>query len=160
MCPACNAIHYHNPRIITGCIPVHEDRILLCKRAIEPRRGYWTLPAGFLENGETIAEGAVRETLEEACAKVDLGELYGVFDVPHIGQVHMFYRATLKAPDFQPGAESLETRLFREEEIPWDSLAFPVIRLILEHYFDNRKTGCFTMKTARIDRSLSRSRPL
>jgi ADP-ribose pyrophosphatase YjhB (NUDIX family) len=160
MCPACNAIHYHNPRIITGCIPVHEDRILLCKRAIEPRRGYWTLPAGFLETGETIAEGAVRETLEEACAKVDLGELYGVFDVPHIGQVHMFYRATLKAPDFQPGAESLETRLFREEEIPWDSLAFPVIRLILEHYFDNRKTGCFTMKTARIDRSLSRSRPL
>ncbi|MCK9505541.1 MAG: NUDIX hydrolase [Porticoccaceae bacterium] len=160
VCPACNAVHYHNPRIITGCIPIHENRILLCKRAIEPRSGYWTLPAGFLENGETIAEGAARETREEACASVTLKELYGVFDVPHIGQVHMFYRATLNDLNFQPGAESLETRLFREAEIPWDRLAFPVIRIILEHYFENSKTGQFTMKTARVDRSPPRSRSL
>jgi len=160
VCPACAAIHYRNPRIITGCLPIHEDKILLCKRAIEPRSGYWTLPAGFLENGETLSEGAIRETMEEACAQVQLGELYGIFDVPHIAQVHIFYRASLENLDFQPGEESLETRLFRENEIPWDRLAFPVIRMILEHYFKDRKTGEFTMKTARIDRPPSRTQAL
>lgn len=124
---------------------------MLCKRAIEPRRGYWTLPAGFLEAGETIADGASRETLEEACAQVELQELYSVVDIPHINQVYMFYRAVLKDLNFAPGIESLETALFTEQDIPWNILAFPVIGLILEYFFADRKTGNYSLKTAKLD---------
>ena len=126
VCDSCDEIHYQNPRIIAGCLPVHEDRVLLCRRAIEPRSGLWTLPAGFLENGETVAEGATRETREEANASVKIVDLYTLFSLPHISQVYMFYLAHLTDLDFSPGEETLETRLFSEHEIPWDELAFPV----------------------------------
>lgn len=151
VCTVCASIHYHNPRIITGCLPAHEDAVLLCRRAIEPRKGYWTLPAGFLEAGETIADGAVRETLEEAGARVNLHELYGVVDIPHISQVYMFFRASLADLEFAPGTESLETVLFAEQDIPWNELAFPVIGLMLKHYFEDRKNGSYTLKTAKLD---------
>lgn len=151
VCADCDYIHYHNPKIITGCIPAYEDRVLLCRRAIEPRHGFWTLPAGFLENGETLEEGAVRETLEEACARVNLHELHGVFDIPHISQVYMFYRATLTDLAFSPGAESLETALFSQDEVPWENLAFPVITLMLRHYFADYQSGQYSLKTAKID---------
>lgn len=159
VCPSCETVHYQNPRIITGCIPVYEDRVLLCRRSIEPRRGFWTLPAGFLENGESVAEGARRETLEEALAHVELDELYGVYDILHIAQVYMIYRGRLITPDFAPGDESLETALFREEEVPWEDMAFPVMRMVLEQFFADRRRGKFTLKSARIDRRLSPTRP-
>jgi len=151
VCSRCATIHYHNPRIITGCLPVHEGRVLLCRRAIEPRKGFWTVPCGFLECGETIAEGAARETMEEACARVELQGLYGIIDIPHISQVYMLYRAHLADLDFAPGAESLETALLAEQDIPWQDLAFPVMNLILEHFFAESKTGTFTLKTVKLD---------
>jgi len=144
-------VHYHNPRIITGCLATHEGAVLLCRRAIEPRKGFWTLPCGFLESGETIAEGAMRETREEACARVELQALYGIIDVPHISQIYMLYRGQLLDPTFAPGTESLETALFAEPDIPWRELAFPVMNLILEHFFAESKTGIFTLKTAKLD---------
>jgi len=153
VCSSCAHVHYRNPRIITGCIPVHEDRVLLCRRAIEPRHGFWTLPAGFLEHGETIAEGAGRETLEEANARVDIHGLYAIYDVLHIGQVYMFHRATLADLDFSPGEESLATELFREQDIPWDELAFPVIGLVLKDFFADRGRGAYPLKTATINRN-------
>ncbi|HLS98299.1 MAG: NUDIX hydrolase [Porticoccaceae bacterium] len=151
VCDACTTVHYQNPRVITGCIPVHGDRILLCRRAIEPRRGFRTLPAGFLEQGETTAEGAMRECLEEANARVSLDGLYGVYDILHIGQVYLFYRATLADLDFHPGDESLETALFREEEIPWDDLAFRVVTLALRQFFADRREGSFALRHGAID---------
>jgi ADP-ribose pyrophosphatase YjhB (NUDIX family) len=138
VCDACGTIHYQNPRVVTGCLPVFEDRVLLCKRAIEPRHGYWTLPAGFLENGETTMEGAIRETWEEAYANVELTGLYTVFNLPHISQVYMFFRAELRDLNYRAGAESLDVQLFTEQEIPWDELAFPVVRDTLKHYFADR----------------------
>jgi ADP-ribose pyrophosphatase YjhB (NUDIX family) len=135
VCESCEMIHYQNPKIITGCLPFFEDKVLLCKRSIAPREGYWTLPAGFLENGETTSQGALRETVEEANASATIIELYTLFSLPHISQVYMFYRAKLVDLDFHPGEESLETRLFEEHEIPWDELAFPVITETLRHYF-------------------------
>ncbi len=147
VCDTCHAIHYQNPRIIAGCLPVFEDRVLLCKRSIEPRAGKWTLPAGFLENGETTAHGALRETFEEANAHAEIIELYTLFNLPHISQVYMFYRARLTDLDFSPGEESLETRLFREPEIPWDELAFPVITRTLEHFYADRKSNHFPVRT-------------
>jgi ADP-ribose pyrophosphatase YjhB (NUDIX family) len=153
VCSQCSTVHYRNPRIITGCLPVFEDSVLLCKRAIEPRSGYWTLPAGFLESGESIAEGAVRETLEEACAEVEIQHLYGVIDILHISQIYIFYLAHLKNLDFRPGNESLETRLFSAAEIPWEELAFPSVTWILEHYFDDIKHGKFSLKTDIMDAS-------
>lgn len=154
ICPACKTIHYQNPRVIMGCIPQWEDRILLCKRAIQPRHGYWTLPAGFLENGETIAQAAIRETLEEANADVELLELYTVINVPHIHQLHMFYLARLKAPVFSPGVESLETALYTEDEIPWDDLAFPTVHRTLKAYFADRRQGRYTQHVLDITRPL------
>ena len=128
VCDACETIHYINPKVIVGCLPTVGDKILLCKRAIEPRYGKWTLPAGFMENGETSADGAARETWEEAAAKaVDL-VLYRIFDVPHISQVYLFYRCGIENDEFGAGPESLESALFSEEEIPWDELAFPTVR--------------------------------
>ena len=153
VCTACTTIHYQNPRIITGCLATHEDAVLLCRRAIEPRHGYWTLPAGFLENGETIADGAARESYEEAHAQLTIHGLYGIFDIVYIGQVHMFYRATLDNLEFHPGPESLETRLFREDEIPWRQLAFPVNNLVLKAFFEDRKRGHFPLHQRAVQRS-------
>lgn len=145
-CDACGYIHYENPRIVAGCIPQWQEQVLLCRRSIDPRSGLWTLPAGFLEQGETIAEGAVRETWEEALARVETGELYTVINVPHIHQVHMFYLATLPEPEYGVGAESLETRLFSEQEIPWDKLAFPTVIFTLKAYFEDRREGRFLQR--------------
>lgn len=147
ICDACDTIHYQNPRIITGCIPVYRQQILLCKRAIEPRYGYWTLPAGFLENGETIAEGAQRECVEEANALICNAELYTVIDIPHINQVYVFYRGDLTEPAFSAGVESLQVELFAEEDIPWGEIAFPSVTKTLEHYFADRKVGIFPVHT-------------
>ena len=151
VCDACSSIHYLNPRMVVGCIPEWEDRILLCKRAIEPRYGYWTLPAGFMENGETVAQAAMRETLEEAHARVELHPIYSMFSVPHVSQVHVFYRAKLLDLDFGAGVESLEVKLFSEDEIPWDDLAFRTVSTTLKHYFADRKTGSFGMHTGDIE---------
>ena len=151
VCDACSSIHYLNPRMVVGCIPEWEDRILLCKRAIEPRYGYWTLPAGFMENGETVAQAAMRETLEEAHARVELHPIYSMFSVPHVSQVHVFYRAKLLDLDFGAGVESLEVKLFSEDEIPWDDLAFRTVSTTLKHYYADRKTGSFGMHTGDID---------
>jgi len=141
VCPACHAIHYSNPKMVIGCIPEWEDKILLCKRAIEPRLGYWTPPAGFMENGETTSEGALRETLEEARARVEIGDLFSMLSVPHVNQVHIFYRARLLDLEFAPGAESQEVALFAEDEIPWNEIAFRTISTTLRHYYADRKLG-------------------
>jgi ADP-ribose pyrophosphatase YjhB (NUDIX family) len=134
-------IHYQNPRAVVGTVPVMGQQVLLCKRAIEPRYGFWTLPAGFMENGETTGEGASRETLEEAGAKVELQGLYSVIDVPHVDQIHLFFRARLLNTDFDPGTESLEVKLFNESEIPWDDLAFRTVAQTLRWYFEDRATS-------------------
>jgi ADP-ribose pyrophosphatase YjhB (NUDIX family) len=143
VCEACETIHYQNPKMVIGCIPEWADRILLCRRAIEPRHGLWTVPAGFMENGETVAQAALRETLEEANARVELAEMYSVISVPHVNQVHIFYRARLLDLDFRPGAESLEVQLFAEAEIPWQEIAFRTIATTLRHYFADRKVGAY-----------------
>lgn len=141
VCGACQFIHYQNPKMVVGAIPEWGDRILLCKRAIEPRHGKWTLPAGFMENGETVAEGAARETLEEANARVEIGDLYSMISVPHVDQVHLFYRARLLDLDFSAGTESLEVALFEESEIPWKEIAFRTISTTLQRYFADRRDG-------------------
>lgn len=146
VCPACQTVHYENPKIVAGCIPVWGEKILLCRRAIAPRRGYWTLPAGFMENGESMAQAAMRETIEEACARVKNLTLYSVFDLPHISQVHGFFRADLCDLDFAVGIESLEVALFSEDDIPWHELAFPTIGRILTCYFEDRKTAQFPVR--------------
>jgi len=143
VCDHCGAIHYQNPRIVVGAVPAWEDRVLLCRRAIEPRLGKWTLPAGFMENGETVAEGAIRETLEEACARIRIDGMFSVVSVPRVNQVHVFYRAQLVGPEFSPGEESLETMLFAEADIPWDEIAFPTVHFTLQRYFDDYRRGTF-----------------
>lgn len=146
ICDSCDTIHYQNPRIIAGCLPFHEDKVLLCRRAIAPREGFWTLPAGFLENGETTAQGALRETMEEANARAEIVQLYTLFSLPHISQIYMFFRAELTDLDFHPGEESLETKLFTHAEIPWNDLAFPVITETLKHYFDDLPKAVFPIR--------------
>ncbi len=141
VCSECGVIHYQNPKIVVGCIPEWEDRILLCRRAIEPRPGLWTVPSGFMENAETLVQGAARETLEEANARVNMGPLYAIYNLPHINQVHVLFRAQLLDLDFKPGIESLDVQLFGESEFPWDTLAFRVIREPLKRYFDERRQG-------------------
>jgi ADP-ribose pyrophosphatase YjhB (NUDIX family) len=143
VCDACGTIQYENPKVVVGCIPVRGDRILICRRAIEPRYGLWTLPAGFMENEETAAEGAMREAMEEAHANVEIEDLYTVFSVPHISQVHMMFRAKLLNDDFRAGTESLDVKLVTEHEIPWHELAFTVVRRTLEHFLEDRKRGVF-----------------
>jgi len=150
ICDACGAIHYQNPKIVTGCLAVHEHRVLLCRRAIAPRAGLWTLPAGFLENGETTVEGAVRETWEEAFANVSVKGLYTLFNLPHISQIYMFFLADLVDLDFRAGPESADVRLFDEGEVPWDELAFPVVRDTLTHYFRDRQQGAFPVRVGDI----------
>jgi ADP-ribose pyrophosphatase YjhB (NUDIX family) len=143
VCQSCDTVHYLNPKLVVGCIPEWEGRILLCRRAIEPRYGRWTLPAGFMENGETTSQGAARETLEEACARVEIGELFSLVNVSHIDQVHLFYRGKMLDNEFSPGIESLETALFSEADIPWQELAFRSVTLCLQAYFRDRAIGHF-----------------
>ncbi len=147
MCDACGAIHYRNPRLVVGSLPVWEDKILLCRRAIEPRHGKWTLPAGFMENGETVADAARRETSEEANARIELDDMFTLIAVPHISQVHVVYRARLLDLDFSAGEETLEVRLFGEAEIPWEEIAFRTIAMTLRHYFADRRAGAFLFHT-------------
>ena len=143
VCEACGTIHYQNPKIVVGCVPAYGDRILICKRAIEPRLGLWTLPAGFMENDESASEGAAREALEEANARVEIEDLYTVYSIPHISQVYMMFRARLLDLDFSPGLESLEVKLVTPGEIPWNELAFAMVRRTLEHYLQDRESGVF-----------------
>ncbi|MEH6823393.1 MAG: NUDIX hydrolase [Motiliproteus sp.] len=146
VCNQCDTIHYQNPRIIAGCLPIYQDQVLLCKRAIEPGYGLWTLPAGFMENGETTREGAMRETREEACATVDLKELYTITSITPINQVQMFYLAELAQPEFAAGEETLEAQLFYEHEIPWEQIAFRTVTNALKLYFEDRKQGVFPLR--------------
>ena len=150
VCPQCQTIHYQNPRIVAGCLPVWGEQVLLCRRAIEPRYNTWTLPAGFMENGETTEQAAVRETLEEACARVRDLQLYTMIDVPHIHQVHLFFRAELLDLDFAAGDESLEVQLFTEQEIPWSELAFPTVGRTLECFFADRSTALYPVRNESI----------
>lgn len=136
VCSVCETIHYQNPKIVVGCVPERDGQILLCKRAIEPRYGYWTVPAGFMELGETIAQGAARETLEEARAEVEIGYLFASVDVIHAGQVHLFFTAKLLG-DFAAGDETLEAALFGQQDIPWDEIAFLSGKFALERYFED-----------------------
>jgi ADP-ribose pyrophosphatase YjhB (NUDIX family) len=143
VCPACHTIHYENPLNVVGTVPWLDDRVLLCKRNIEPRWGKWTLPAGFMELGESTRQGAARETDEEAGASFELEDLFTVMSVPRVGQVHLFYRARLLNDRFNPGHETLEARLFTEAEIPWDEIAFRTVKETLEHYFADRRRGSY-----------------
>jgi ADP-ribose pyrophosphatase YjhB (NUDIX family) len=151
VCDSCDTIHYLNPRMVVGCIVEWDNRIVLCKRAIEPRYGYWTVPAGFMENGETTQAGAARETLEEANARVEVGPLYALYNIPHINQVYILFRARLLDGKFGPGAETLETRLVDENEVPWDDIAFATVRHTLRHYYNDRRSGHFGMHTGTIE---------
>jgi ADP-ribose pyrophosphatase YjhB (NUDIX family) len=137
-------IHYQNPKMVVGCIPEAEDKILLCRRAIEPCYGKWTLPAGFLENGETVADGAKRETLEEAHARVAILAPYALYNICYVNQIYLMFRARLQDHNFHAGSESLEVKLFDENEIPWDKIAFRVIHATLLRYFGDRRTGRFS----------------
>ena len=141
VCRQCTTVHYQNPKLVVGALAQWEDRILLCRRAIEPRHGFWTLPAGFMENDETTAQAAARETAEEARARIEVGELYTMIDVPYISQVHLVYRARLLDLDFSAGEESLEVALLREDEIPWDQIAFRTIGMTLRYFFEDRRRG-------------------
>jgi ADP-ribose pyrophosphatase YjhB (NUDIX family) len=155
-CDNCGAIHYVNPRPVVGTIPVWNDQVLLCLRAIEPRLGYWTLPAGFLEVGETSAEGARRETEEEACARVEMGPLFSMIDVPAVEQLHIFYLARLLDLDFAAGAETTEVRLFSEADIPWDRIAFRTVLTTLRLFFEDRSKGVYGTHTSQISGTLPR----
>jgi len=151
ICGACGLVHYENPLNVVGTLPIWEGRVLLCRRNIEPRYGLWTLPGGFMELGETVAEGALRETVEEAGARVELQGLYALLNVAHVGQVHMFYRARLLDTRFEPGPETIEARLFDEAEIPWDRLAFRTVAAMLRHYFEDRRRGQYGLLCADIE---------
>lgn len=148
VCDACGHIHYENPRLVVGCVATWENRILLCKRAIEPRLGYWTLPAGFMENGETTAQAAIRETHEEAGARIAIDAPFAMVNIADIHQVHLFYRGRLLTPEHTAGEESLEVALVDASEIPWDDLAFRSVRLCLERFLDDREKGSFAFHEA------------
>lgn len=143
VCPVCKTIHYLNPKLVVGSVVEWQGNILLCRRAIEPRHGFWTLPAGFMENGESTLQAAVRETVEEACARIEIDSLFALINLPHFNQVHLFYRGRLLDTDFGPGTESLETVLFAEADIPWDELAFRSVSQCLRAYFADRRAGHF-----------------
>ena len=157
VCDACATINYQNPKMIVGCIAEWENRILLCRRAIEPRMGLWTVPAGFMENGETTAQGASRETLEEANARVEVGPLYAMYNIPHINQVYILFRARLLDLDFSAGTESLEVKLFDEADIPWEQIAFATVRNTLTHYYTDRKAGEYRFHLGTIERAPARN---
>jgi ADP-ribose pyrophosphatase YjhB (NUDIX family) len=148
VCTSCGEIHYHNPINVVGTVPVWGDQVLLCRRAIEPRRGLWTLPAGFLELGESTEQGALRETDEEAGARIELQDLFTMISVLRAGQVHLFYRARMLDTSLAPGPETLEARLFAEAEVPWEEIAFRTVRMTLEHFFEDRRNGAFPLHSA------------
>jgi ADP-ribose pyrophosphatase YjhB (NUDIX family) len=154
VCDACGHIHYENPKIVVGCLPVYGERILMCKRAIQPRYGLWTLPAGFMENDESASEGAAREAMEEANARVEIEDLYTVYSIPHINQVYMMFRARLLDLEVSPGVESLEVKLVTESEIPWGELAFAMVKRTLDHFLEDRRRGVFTPRFGDIRRPL------
>ena len=160
VCDHCQTIHYQNPNIVAGTLPVWGNQVLLCRRAIEPRLGYWTLPAGFMENDETTSDAAERETVEEAGANIELGPLFSLLNVQRVHQVHLFYLARLRDLDFAPGIESLDVQLFTEAQIPWDDLAFPTIRATLELFFADRvkirEGGSYGVHTGDITRPMAR----
>jgi len=143
ICPSCDTVHYTNPLNVVGTVPVLNDKVLLCKRNIEPRKGKWTLPAGFMELQETTAEGAARETVEEAGAQFEMGPLFSLINVARVGQVHLFYRAQLTSAAFDPGTETMEARLFAEADIPWGELAFHTVQETLRRFFADRAAGHF-----------------
>lgn len=147
VCPACDTIHYENPLNVVGTLPYFGERVLLCKRNIEPGWGKWTLPAGFMELGETTAEGAARETDEEAGAQIEMEDLFTVLSVPRVGQVHLFFRARLLSDKFDPGHETIEARLFSEDEIPWEEIAFRTVKETLARFFEDRRKGHFGVHT-------------
>ena len=149
-CTVCRAVHYENPINVVGTLPIWGDQVLLCRRNIEPRHGMWTLPAGFMELGESAAEGASRETVEEAGANFELQALFSVLSVVRVGQVHMYFRARLLDTVFAPGPETIEARLFSEAEVPWDELAFRTVRDTLQYYFADRRAGRFDLHCADI----------
>ena len=146
-CDQCDTIHYQNPNIVVGALQIWQGKVLLCKRSIEPRKGFWTLPAGFMENGETLQEGAARETWEEALATVAIGDIYTIFNLPHINQVYVFFLGELVDGKFGVGEESSDAGLFALDEIPWDELAFPTVGRTLRFYIDDLKTGQFPVRT-------------
>ena len=150
ICPACAKVHYENPINVVGTVPVWGEQVLLCKRAIEPRYGLWTLPAGFMELGETVEAGALRETVEEAGANIELQDLLTILSVVRVGQVHLFWRARMVDTALDPGTETLEARLFLEHEIPWDEIAFRTVRETLQHYFECRRAGRFGLRCGSI----------
>jgi ADP-ribose pyrophosphatase YjhB (NUDIX family) len=141
VCTACGKVHYSNPLLVVGCVPEAGRKLLLCRRAIEPRYGYWTIPAGFMENDETLVEAAARETMEEAQARVEIRDLFAVVDVTHARQVHLMYRATLLDGRYGVGEESLEVELFEPEQIPWEQIAFRSVRFALEKWLEDRTAG-------------------
>ena len=151
VCTNCTTIHYENPLNVVGTVPYLDDRILLCKRNIEPRWGKWTLPAGFMELGETTAQGAARETDEEAGAEIEMGDLFSMISVPRVGQVHLFFRARLLSDRFAPGPETIEARLFTEDEIPWEEISFRTVRETLHRFFDDRRRGVYGVHTLDIE---------
>ena len=155
VCGACDTIHYENPRLVVGCVPEHAGKILLCRRAIEPRLGYWTVPAGFMENGETLQQAAARESHEEALARVEIGSLLAVVHVLHARQVHVFFRAVLRSPEYGAGTESLEVKLVAPAEIPWAELAFPSTDYALKRYLEDRDSGREPHHFTTIDRRLT-----
>jgi ADP-ribose pyrophosphatase YjhB (NUDIX family) len=152
VCPACHSVHYENPLVVVGCVPEHEGRILICRRAIEPRRGYWTLPAGFMENGETLEAGAARECHEEALAQVEIGTPLALMNAPDSQQVHVYFRARMTSGDHGAGEESLETRLVDEADIPWGELSFPTVRYALQQFLADRKAGTEPMHITTLGR--------
>lgn len=151
ICDSCATIHYQNPRMVVGTLPLWGEQVLMCRRAIEPRKGFWTVPAGFMENSETTLEGAQRETWEEARASIAEPQLYRLFDLPHINQVYIFYRGQLVDGAYDIGPESLEVQLFSEQDIPWDEIAFPVVTETLREFFADRKAGIFPVRITDID---------
>ena len=156
VCDSCGTIHYQNPRLIVGCVPEYEGKILLCRRAIEPRRGFWTVPAGFMENGETLQQAAARETHEEALAQVEIGSLLTIVHVLPAHQVHVFFRATLQEPVFGAGTESLEATLLDPKDIPWSDIAFPSTDYTLKRYLEDRAAGRENHYFTELDRRLPR----
>jgi ADP-ribose pyrophosphatase YjhB (NUDIX family) len=147
VCTDCGYVHYENPRVVVGSVCTWEGRVLLCRREIPPRRGFWTLPAGYLETGESTVGGAMREAYEEACARIEIDALLAVYDVPRIGQVHLIYRARLLSPAVRPGPESQEVALFAWDDIPWSDLAFPTVRWALVHFREVRDETAFATRS-------------
>lgn len=148
VCTACGTVHYENPKLVVGCFPEWQGRLLLCRRAIEPRSGFWTAPAGFMENGETLQQAASRETLEEAMASVEIGSPLAIVHVLHVAQVHVYFRAALREERYGAGAESLEVRLFEEADIPWQNLAFRSVDFALRRLLEDRRSGASTLHFA------------